>query len=48
MKKNMRTPTDSDMNNAEKWLVEAMYNLKHKEYFATKKFCKQVIRALRR
>ena len=44
----MRTPTKSDMENADKWLKEAQYNLSKKEYHRVKRLCNQVIRALRR
>ena len=44
----LRTPTKKDMDNAERWLNEAKYNLTIKEYHRVKLLCKQVIRALRR
>jgi len=44
----LRTPTKADMENAERWLNEALYNLSKNEYHRVKLLCKQVIRALRR
>lgn len=44
----LRTPTKADMENADRWLNEAKYNLTIKEYHRVKLLCKQVIRALRR
>jgi hypothetical protein len=44
----LRTPTKADMENAERWLNAAKYNLSIKEYHRVKLLCKQVIRALRR
>ena len=44
----LRTPTKVDMENAERWLVEARHNLSKNEYHRVKLLCKQVIRALRR
>jgi hypothetical protein len=44
----MRTPSEADKKNAERWLLEAQHNLKRNEYHRIKQLCKQVIRALRR
>lgn len=44
----MRTPTETDMANAERWLNEAQRELGRYEYHRVKLLCKQVIRALRR
>ena len=44
----LRTPTKTDMDNAERWLADAQRNLTIKEYHRVKLLCKQVIRALRR
>lgn len=44
----LRTPTKTDMDNVERWLAEAQYNLRMNEYHRVKLLCKQVIRALRR
>ena len=44
----LRTPTKTDMDNAERWLTEAQRNLRVNEYYRVKLLCKQVIRALRR
>ncbi len=44
----LRTPTKADMENAERWLNDARYNLTKNEYHRVKLLCKQVIRALRR
>jgi hypothetical protein len=44
----MRTPSEADKKNAERWLSEAQHNLKRNEYHRIKQLCKQVIRALRR
>jgi len=41
-----RPPTKSDIDNADRWLNEAKYNLTINEYHRVKRFCKQVIRAL--
>ena len=46
--KKLRTPTKSDIANAEKWLIDAQRNLKINEYYRVKLLCRQVIRALRR
>jgi hypothetical protein len=44
----LRTPTKADMENAERWLGDAQYNLKRNEYHRVKQLCRQIIRALRR
>jgi predicted glutamine amidotransferase len=47
-KSKLRTPTKTDMENAECWLSEAQYYLTINEYYRVKQLCKQVIRSLRR
>ena len=47
-KNKLRKPSKSDMENAEKWLIDAHINLKKNEYHRVKLLCRQVIRALRR
>ena len=47
-KSKLRTPSASDMENSERWLNEAIVNLKIKEYHRVKLLCWQVVRALRR
>ena len=44
----MRTPTQKDKNNADKWLFLALQELESNEYHKVKLLCRQVIRALRR
>ena len=44
----LRTPTNADKKNAERWLTEAQRDLQMNEYHRVKPLCKQVIRALRR
>jgi len=44
----LRAPSEADMKNAEKWLEQAMRDLKINEFHRVKRLCKQTIRALRR
>ena len=48
MVKRLRTPTKSDVDNADRWLAAAQQELKSNEFFRVKLLCRQVIRALRR
>ena len=48
MREKLITPNKKDMANAERWLAAAQYYLRRKEYYRVKRYCKQVIRALRR
>ena len=48
MVKRLRTPTKSDVDNADRWLAVAQQELKSNEFFRVKLLCRQVIRALRR
>jgi hypothetical protein len=44
----MRKPTEKDKQNAKEWLEAAQRLLEVNEYHAIKRYCRQVIRALRR
>lgn len=48
VKEKLRKPTEKDKQNAKEWLEAAQRLLEVNEYHAITRYCRQVIRALRR